>query len=175
MSFSAPAMMLAAAGVKAFGSVVEGESQARSSEFNAAIATQNAAIARQQGVAAVQAQQRDAARKMGAMVANYGASGVQTDSGSPVDVLADSAAMATLDRLTLKYNYELKGTGFESQAAIDRMSAQSARTAGVLNALSGATDSYSKYQSMKGTPIPNLGSSSGSSSDSSSSFGWDMG
>ena len=171
MSFSAPTMMLAAAGVKAFGSVMQGESQARSEEFNSAIATQNAAIARQQGVAAVQAQQRDAARKIGSMVASYGASGVQTDSGSPVDVLADSAAMATLDRLTLKYNYELKGAGFENQAAMDNMSAKSARTAGVLNALSGATDSYGKYQSMKGTPIPNLGSSSGSSS----SFGWDMG
>lgn len=119
---------------QAVGSLVRGESQAVGYEYRAAIARQNAVIAQQQGVAAVEAQQRMAARRIGSMVANYGASGVQTDAGSPLDVLADSAAMATLDKLTLEYNYKLRAMGFEQQAATDLMGAKAARTSGYINA-----------------------------------------
>lgn len=158
MSFDPVTMMVAAAGTQAVGSLIQGESQAQASEFNAAIARQNAQIAQQQGAAAVQAQQRDAARRIGSMVANYGASGVQVDSGSPVDVLADSAAMATLDRLTLQYNYALKAAGFENQAKVDDMNATTSRTSGLFGAASAGMKAYGTYQYYNGTPVPNFGS-----------------
>ena len=155
-------------GASALGSVMQGEGQSQASEYNAAIARQNAIIAQQQGAAAVQAQQRDASRKIGTMVANYGASGVQTDSGSPLDVLADSAAMATLDSLTLKYNYALKAAGYGSQATLDDMQAKTSSTSGVLGAvgtgLNGLSKGLSMYKDFGGNPIPGFGgySSSGS-------------
>lgn len=147
--------------LSAAGALLQGESQAQSAEYNAAIAKQNATIAQQQGVAAAQAQQRDAARKIGAMVANYGASGVQSDSGSPLDVLADSAAMATLDNLTIKYNYALRSAGFESQATLGNMQAQSARTSALFNAGSSLAKGYGSTIPFGGNAIPGLGSNSG--------------
>lgn len=142
--------------VKAVGSLMQGESTAMSYEYKAQIAQQNAQIARGQGQAAVEMQQRNAARTTGKMVASYGASGVQMDSGSPLDVLADSAAMATLDKLTLQYNTALKAAGYESQSNLDSMGVTTSRTSSYLQAASdfmgGASDSASR-----GTPIPTFG------------------
>lgn len=122
------------------GNIIQGQGQAMAAQYNAQIAQQNAVIAQQQGAAAVDAQTRMAERTTGAAIAAYGASGVQSDSGSAVDVLADSAGMAALDRLTLKYNYALKAQGFTNQSSLDTAQAQYASTASVLNAAS----SYSK-------------------------------
>ena len=156
---------IAAIAAKAIGSIVQGESQAQAYNYNAGIAAQNAQIARAQGEAAVQAQQRNAARRIGTMIANYGASGVQTDAGSPLDVLADSAAMATLDSLTIRYNYALKAAGFESQAALDRNAAKSARTSGYFNAIGAGLSGYAGMKSMGfgagSTSIPAFGNAGG--------------
>lgn len=156
MSFDPISMLIAGAATQTVGSLIQGESQAQSSEYNAAIARQNAVIAQQQGEAASQAQQRDSARQIGRMKAAYGASGVQLDSGSPLDVLADSAAMATLDNLTVKYNYALKAAGLQSQAAIDDMQAGTSRTSGVLGAGASALKGYSMYTAFGGNAIPGV-------------------
>lgn len=134
-----PALWLAGGGLllNAFGAYESGQNSAAAQKasaktaaanaaaatFNAQIAEQNAAIQREQEKTAVEAQQRTAARVMGSIVAGYGASGVQSDNGSPMDVLADSARTAELDKLTIQYNYELKARDYENQAALDRMNA----------------------------------------------------
>lgn len=136
--------------LKPIGSIYAGQASGAAADFNADIALQNAAIARQQSAAAVQAQQRDSQRQIGHMTAQYGASGVQSDSGSPLDVLAESARMATLDSLTLKYNYDLRALGAESQAMLGRMEAKTARTSGYINAASDVADSANKMIPMFG-------------------------
>lgn len=118
-----------------FGKLIEGENKAIAYEYNAKVARQNAEIARQQGVAAVEAQQRQAARAMGSAMANYGASGVQMDVGSPVDVLVDAARMAELDKLTTQYNYALKAIGYEAESKLDLLGAKSARTSALFEAI----------------------------------------
>lgn len=121
-----------------FGNLIEGENKAIAYEYNAKVARQNAEIARQQGIAAMQAQQRDAARSIGSSMAAYGASGVQMDVGSPVDVLVDSARNAELDRLTVEYNYALKAVGYESDAKLDLLGAKSARTSAIIKSFNDA-------------------------------------
>ena len=120
-----------------FGPLIEGENKAISYEYNAKVARMNAEIARQQGIAAVEAQQRQAARAMGSMRAAYGASGVQME-GSPVDVLVDSARNAELDRLTVQYNYALKAVGYEAESKLDLLGAKSARTSSYFKAFDNA-------------------------------------
>jgi hypothetical protein len=169
MSFDPGTIALVAGSVKGFGSILGGESNAQAEEYNAAVAQQNAAIARQQGAVAADQQWRSAERTFGSIVASYGASGVQSDNGSPVDVLADSAARATLDNLTTKYNYELKAVGFENQAQLDKMKAQTSRTSGVLNGIASVGQGYAMSQmwgsgglpGFGGTPIPGFGSEAG--------------
>ena len=156
MSFAAGGGILGA-----LGSILQGEGAATAAEYNATIARQNAAIAAQQGEAAAQAQGRNAERHIGSMVAAYGASGVEGSSGSAMDVLADSARMSTLDNLTLKYNYALKGLGYENAAKLDDTNAAYSRTAGLLGAAGAGASNYSKYAGwgsestpINGTPIP---------------------
>lgn len=121
-------------GVAAVGAIRQGQAQAAAMDFNAKVAQQNADIAEGQSLAASEAQQRDAQRRIGASVAAYGASGVQMSEGSPSDVLAESARMAALDNLTLKYNYKLKGLGYQTQSQLDSANAASSRTASYFNA-----------------------------------------
>lgn len=161
MSFATPFQIM--------GAKMKADAMAGAARYNAAIAQQNASTAMQQGEAVVQSEQRSAARKMGAAIAAYGASGVQVDSGSPVDVLADSARLAELDKLTTRYNYALRAVGFQNQATLDLSEAQNDTTAGVLSMLSAAAGGYADYQSKSdsskspyypGIQIPNLGSNS---------------
>lgn len=152
---SAATWAMIGAGVAATGTLMQGQSQAMASEYNADVAQQNAAIAAQQGQAAVAAQQRTAARTIGSMKAAYGASGVQVDSGSPLDVLADSASMAELDKLTTQYNYALRGMGYSQQANLANMNAESATTSSLLSAGGQLAGGYGNYLKMGGgTPIP---------------------
>lgn len=135
-------------GLNAFGSYKQGQANQQAADYNANINMYNAALARQQGQIAADAQARDAKRIMGSMVANYGASGVQVDQGSPVDVLADSARMAALDNLTIRYNAEMQAQSYEQQAQLAKMGGQAASTAGtlgVLNAGVNALGFYNRY------------------------------
>lgn len=130
--------------IKPIGSIFQGEANAAAARYNAQVSQQNAVIARQQGQAAMQAQQRSSARAIGQALALYGASGVATDSGSPLDVLADSARMAELNRLTIQYNSELKSYGFETQSTLDYFKERTSRTAGYLNAAADVAESMEK-------------------------------
>jgi hypothetical protein len=123
------------------GSLFSGSAKSSAAKYNARVAAQNAEIARQQGIAAVEAQQRQAARAIGSAMAAYGASGVSMDSGSPIDVLVDSARMAELDKLTTRYNYELKARGYEADSKLNLMEGRAART----SSLFGALGSIAKY------------------------------
>jgi hypothetical protein len=165
MSFDPATILIAAAATKAVGGLIAGEGKAQAQEYNATVARQNAAITLQQGEAAVQAQARDAARTQGRAIAAYGASGVQTDSGSPMDVLADSVRMATLDQLTTKYNYDLKALGYNNQATLSEAGAKYSRTSALFGAVADGADAYAMNEkfgsggSGGGTPFKTYGSS----------------
>lgn len=129
--------------------------------FNADLLDQNAEIAAAQGRVAQELQQRQSSRQIGSMIAAYGASGVQVDSGSPLDVLADSARTAELDRLTIGYNTDLQVKNYRDQAQLQRMSAQqgvlaaatynsaarAASTSGYINAFGAGLNAYAQFAS----------------------------
>ena len=143
-------LAVASAAMSAAGAQQQGESTAAAARYNAQIAKQNADIATQQGMAAGEAQDRAARLKIGSMVANYGASGVDGASGSPLDVIAESVRMATLDSLTTKYNYALRARGYKNQAGLEEANAKNALIAGDINATA------SVFKSV-GTAIPTFG------------------
>lgn len=122
------------AGVSAVGAIRQGQAQQAMFDYQAKVARGNAGVAEAQGAAAVEAQQRDVARRMGSATAAYGASGVASDTGSPMDALMESAALAELDSLTLKHAYKMKALGYNTQAEIDSASGENSRTASYFNA-----------------------------------------
>ena len=137
-------MAALAAVVAIWGAIRAGQAQSNAANFNSAVAQRNVQISDAQGEAAGESQQRDAARRIGTATAAYGASGVQLADGSPADVLAESARNATLDNLTLKYNYKLRGLGYQTQANLESSNATNARTASYFNAASSALQSGSQ-------------------------------
>ena len=118
-----------AGAISAIGAIKQGQAASAAAKFNAKVAEANAAAADQQGQAAAEAQWRDAQRRIGAMTAEYGASGVSSAEGSAAEALADSVRMATLDNLTTKYNYKVRSVGYRAEASLNKMNAKSARTA----------------------------------------------
>jgi hypothetical protein len=132
----AVALLVVGAALAAGGAIKSANAKAAAAKYNGQVADQNAMIATQQGEAAAQAQQRDAERRMGQSVAALGASGVALDTGSPTDVLADSARNAMLDNLTIRYNSSLRGTQFKDQANLDMAESKYDTTSGYLNAAS---------------------------------------
>ena len=141
--------MYIAGAMSAVGTARQAQSQAQAKNYEAEVAAQNARIAQQQGEAAAELQAKEAQRKIGAMVAQYGAAGVDVSSGSPADVLADSVRSATLDNLTTKYNYQLKALDYTNQSNLDSDSASYYRTSGYFNAASDAVGTGSKIAQYK--------------------------
>jgi hypothetical protein len=143
---------IAAAAVSVYSAVQAGKQRSAAAKYNQAVAQQNAKAAQEQGAEAALQSQRQTAQKIGAMEANYGASGVDASTGSPLDVLTDSVRQGTLDQLTLKYDASLRGAGYTNTATLDGMEASNATTSGYLNAAGAAlggtaqaADTYNKY------------------------------
>lgn len=140
-------MMIAGTAISAIGAIRAGQAQAAAANYNAQVAERNAFISRDQAAADEQRQRIQARRKLGAMRAAYGASGISLE-GSPLDVLEDSAAEAELDALTIRYKGEIGAMGYEAEAGAQRARAQNAKTESYYNAgaalLTGASNYYMK-------------------------------
>lgn len=135
------AATLASAAVSAVGAVQQGRAQARSDDFNAAVARnnaiaaqQNALAARQQAALEAQRTRRGTVRALGAQTAAFAKSGVQI-TGSAQDIMFDSAIEGEMDALLQLYRGDI-GARQERQTASDlrnqesqfRQSASAART-----------------------------------------------
>ncbi|SOD41313.1 virion core protein, T7 gp14 family [Nitrosovibrio sp. Nv4] len=126
---------LAGAGMSAMGAMSQAKAQKDVALYNAQIAQRNATISRQQASRDAAAHNRNARRQIGAMRAAYGASGIAME-GSPLDVLASSAAEAKLDEMNIKYKGELKAIGFQDEATLERFSGENAMKQGRMEAAS---------------------------------------
>lgn len=147
----------AAAAVGAYAQVKSAQATSDAADYNKKIAQQNAAAATQQGLQAQTQQRQDAERKLGMMSANFGASGVDPTTGTPLDVMSDSVQQSTLDNLNVKYNYQMRALGYQNSATLDSAASDNATTSGYLSAagtaLGGAGSAMKSYQSANGVPV----------------------
>jgi len=108
------------------------DAEAQADEYNATIAVKNSVYAGYERDVALAELDRTAYRTNGALIAGYGAAGVSSNSGSALDVLADSTASAARDRLNTTFNYNIQIENYKDQATLDNMAANNARAAAVL-------------------------------------------
>jgi len=120
MAAAFPAIMMAGAAISAAGAIQQGNAAKAASVYNATLKERDAANATTQADQEAQQVRWAATRAQGSLLAGYGASGVSTDTGSPLDVLANSASQAKLDEQTVLYRGKMKSTGFLSDAALSR-------------------------------------------------------
>jgi hypothetical protein len=148
LAYAGLAMSGASAAIGAVGASNTGQAQQGAANYNAAIADRNAKIASENATHAGQAGEQQAAMSemktraaVGAMKANQAASGVDVNSGSPLDVQSSAASLGELDAISIRskatrdaYGYTNQSTSFTEQGQLDRSTGGNAAAAGDINA-----------------------------------------
>lgn len=139
---------VASTAIGAMGAIQQGNAAKAAGNYNAQVAAQNAQIATQnanytaaqgeQNVAAAGAETR---AKVAAITANQGASGVDINSGSAVDVRQSEAKLGMLNALNVRsqavrqaYGLQTDAAGYTAQSQLDKANAKASKTAGYLSA-----------------------------------------
>lgn len=143
------AIGLTGAAISAGSSLMKGYGESSAYSQNAQVSEQNADIIRTKGTYDERLQQRRANETLAegrvAIAKNGG-----TMSGSALDVMADSAARAEMDRQAIRYNTDIDVYGQQSQAAMFKSQAKHARTMGWLGAGTAMLAGLSPFISMGG-------------------------
>lgn len=103
------------------------KAQEQQNKNNAIIAERNAADARQRGVVAEQEVQMRTRGMIGKQLNILSERNIATSTGSPLDIIGDTAMFGKLDALTTRTNYEREAIAHESQAMNFNAAAEQAR------------------------------------------------
>lgn len=146
--------------ISAVGALSNANATSNAARYNSEVAKRDATIGVDQGNAQAAIQARQARSQMDAARAQYGASGVDVNAGSPLDVLQSSAANASLDNATIKYNAKVKAYGYGNEATAYSYQSDAATQKGYWGAgsdiLSGGSKVYAARgysQTGPGTPV----------------------
>ena len=137
-------------------------SQYQSAQYNAAVArnnqtimNRNASIALQQGTVNEENQRLKTGNMIGAIQSQQAASGVQTGSGSALDVRSSAAETGELDALTIRYNANLQNWNMKNaaneygaQASLDEAQGEWGVAGSILGGASSVSDKWLKYNQM---------------------------
>jgi hypothetical protein len=146
----AVAVAVIGAGIGAYSAYASAENAAETAEYNAKV-QENAALDAQQRGAAEAAEHQDKVRRMlGTQIATAGANGLLATTGTPLDMLTDTAGMGKLDVLRILNNAQRQASGLHDQAGLLKIQGKNEQTAGYLNTagavLGGASKAYSAYK-----------------------------
>lgn len=107
----------------------QGEYESSQLDVNASLADRQAADAVTRGNEAASRQQMATKGLLGSQRTGFASQGVQVDTGSPVDVSADTAQLGELDRLTIEHNAAREAYGYRVDAANARAQGEQVRSA----------------------------------------------
>lgn len=145
--------VIAVTTLTAAGQIQQGRAIGKAGEANARIQEILAADAIARGKADEASQRRKTAAFKGRQAAAFGASGGEINTGSSLEILADTAQIGELDALRIRSNAEREAFGFLSGAAISRFEGSVGRTSSFLSAagtvLGGAGKVSAKWQVFK--------------------------
>ena len=129
------------------------EAQANAANYNAAVARNEAIFSQQQGEVSAQASDRQTAAVIGRERAVYAGGNLDVNSGSPLDVQANTAQMGRLNSLTIRNNAARQAWGYNAGANLDTYAAQNYQTAGdmalfgsLINTGANVADKWQSYQ-----------------------------
>ena len=143
----------ASAGVGAYSAYAAGQNAKDTAEYNAKV-QENAALDAQQRGSIAAAEHQDKVRRMiSTQNVTAAANGVMTNTGTPLDIMVDTAGMGQLDTLRMLSNTNRQAQGLNEQASLTRIEGSNAATAGTLNAvgsvLSGVSSASKGYYQLK--------------------------
>lgn len=143
---------VAATGVSVMGAVQSGKQASAQMEYQSKINNNNAILADRQAEDALargQEEERKHRIKLGLyqgqQINAFASNGVTVDSGTPLDVLGDSAETGELEALTIRNNaareswgYRVQAGNYRSSAGLNSSAAQNAITSGYTSGFSSA-------------------------------------
>ena len=150
--------------VGAAGSIQQANATSASANYNAKVGDMNARISDQRARDALERGKLDEQRKRmevaqfkGRQQAAMASNGVDLSFGSPLDALVNTAVLGEVDALTVRsnaareaYGYKVDAVNKRADATLNRMNADSAKTAGYLDAagtlLGGIGDGWKRYK-----------------------------
>lgn len=167
MAFVPIALAIAGAVIGGISARNQGIAQKQQADYSAQVARNNDLLAKQyakaeleKGQVAEDNKRQETAQRV-AMVRAYGAAnGLDVNSGTPLDLQADTARLGELDALTIRnnaarnaYGYEVQGINFQNSAKLDDSRGAYAQQAGQLGMFSsiigGASSVSGKWNGMK--------------------------
>lgn len=122
--------------VKAFGQLQQSKREGEIFEFNAKIKQQEANLIREKAIIDKEVQREKARRSIAAKQAQFAGAGVISTAGSAGDVLLQTAEALELDILINQFNADVDELSALNEATFQLARAQSARSAGFINASS---------------------------------------
>lgn len=147
------ATSLVGAGLSAYGQYRQGEAQQEAYNANAKVAEENAKAAKESSAWEEQQSRLRLTRLMGTQRTLYAKAGVDLSSGSPLMVLADTAAKGAEEVQAIRYGGDVAATQQLNQARLDRMYGKNAYNAGMIGAgstfLTGLGQAGTQYAMMK--------------------------
>lgn len=141
-------LSLAAGGLSAYSSIKAGQSAKAAGEYNAQVAENQSKAeewaghdAAERGADAAARRREDARRFASSQVAGFGAAGIDVTTGTPLDILAETAGLGETDALMEinnarreSFGHQVNATSYRSQAGIDRYTGAAANRSGWMNA-----------------------------------------
>ena len=119
--------------VSAYGNFREGQDAAEAGEYNARIGREEAALTEQAGALQASRQREQVSRLIGAQKAITAGSGIEL-TGSPIDVMMDTAAEGEFDAQIIEYNTRIQAARLRSGSTRDIELARASRTSGIFRA-----------------------------------------
>lgn len=137
------------------------QAQEQQDRNNAIIAKRNAEDARQRGIVAEQDVQLRTRAQIGKQINVLSERNIDVGSGSPLDIIGDTAMFGKLDALTTRQNFEREAIAYEAQqmnfnasADVRAMEGRAARIGGTVAALGtalGGVGDYMKVTNPRGS------------------------
>lgn len=120
--------------LSAGGSISGGQAQQNAYNANAELEEKQGEIARGQSFSSAEQVWQKVQQTLGAQRAAYGAAGVDVGTGSPLEVMAESARRGQLARMATLFQGEAQQQTAQTQAALDRYAGKAAKKAGLIQA-----------------------------------------
>ena len=122
------------AAVSAYSAKTSGDNAKEAADYTAKVTENNALDAQQRGSIAAAEYEDKVRRMIGTQNVTAAANGLMTNTGTPLDIMTDTAGMGKLDSLRLLNNAGRQAQGFNEQSTLDTFQGNNAQTAGTLNA-----------------------------------------
>ena len=127
-------IMLAGTAMSAYGQYQEGKAASAEAKYQAQVQERQAKATEQKTAFEQRRLAEEQSRRKGTLQSQLGASGAVTTAGSPLMIMAEQAGEDDLDQALLGYEGREESTMLRHGAAVSRMKAKNAKTAGMIGA-----------------------------------------